>query len=214
MGKMDMKNIKGNNMDFQDDQSSPNLFHSDNRTDNSGLIFKEVKTSIGVMVFGSTENGLCLLDFKYRQSFPKIVSRIKSYFGENTYGTTDIIELAEKELKLYLEGKLKSFTTPLDLRGSEFQLKVWRALLQLKYGESVSYMDIANQINHPEAVRAVTNANGQNGIAVMIPCHRVIGSDGSLTGYGGGLPIKKKLLKMEGAKFGNSTSMDLTKFLS
>jgi len=167
---------------------------------NSKLIFKEVKTPIGEMVFGSSEKGLCLLDFKYRKSFPRILKRIKENFVEEiTYDTSTYIELAEMELFQYLQGELKVFTVPLDLRGTTFQIQVWEALLRIKYGKTVSYLDIAKTIGRPEAVRAVANANGQNAIAVIIPCHRVIGSDGSLTGYGGGIAIKKRLLRLEAA---------------
>lgn len=112
-------------------------------------------------------------------------------------GTSPFIELAETELTQYLKGNLKTFLVPLDIQGSEFQLKVWDALLQVKYGKTASYLDIAKKIGKPEAVRAVANANAQNGIAVIIPCHRVIGSNGTLTGYGGGLAIKKRLLQLE-----------------
>lgn len=165
------------------------------------LIMKEVDTPLGVMVFASTPKGLCLLDFKYRKSFPTIFKRIEKLYGNNiSQGTSPFIEQAEQELQLYLQNKLQKFTVPLDIRGSQFQVKVWQALLQIKYGKTVSYLDIAKIINQPEAVRAVANANGQNGLAIIIPCHRVIGSDGTLTGYGGGLPIKKKLLRLESEK--------------
>lgn len=175
------------------------------------IILKEVKTPIGEMVFGSSEKGLCLLDFKYRKSFPRILKRIKEYFGEDiTYGTSKFIELAENELNQYLQGELKIFTVPLDIKGNEFQLKVWEALLQIKYGKTVSYLDIAKKINRPKAVRAIANANGQNGIAVIIPCHRVIGSDGSLTGYGGGIAIKKKLIRLE-SRYGKNKITDFIK---
>lgn len=177
----------------------------------SNLVFKEVKTPIGDMVFGSSDKGLCLLDFKYRKSFPRILKRIKEYFGDNiTYGTSKYIELAEKELDQYFKGDLKVFTVPLDIRGSEFQLKVWDALLKIKYGKTNSYLEIAKKIGRPEAVRAIANANGQNGIAVIIPCHRVIGSDGSLTGYGGGIAIKKKLIRLE-SKNGRNKITDYIK---
>ncbi len=150
------------------------------------------------MVFGSSDKGLCLLDFKYRKSFPRILKRINEYYGDNiTYGTSKFIELAEEELNRYFKGDLKVFTVPLDIRGSEFQLKVWNALLKINYGKTNSYLDIAKKIGRQEAVRAIANANGQNGIAVIIPCHRIIGSDGSLTGYGGGIVIKKKLIRLE-----------------
>ena len=95
----------------------------------------------------------------------------------------------------------------MDIRGSEFQSKVWNALLEIKYGKTNSYLDIAKKIGRPKAVRAIANANGQNGIAVIIPCHRVIGSDGSLTGYGGGIAIKKKLIHLE-SKYGRSKITD------
>ncbi len=177
----------------------------------ANLIFKEVKTPIGEMIFGSSEKGLCLLDFKYRKSFPRILNRIKEYFGDFiTYGTSPVIELAEKELTHFFKGDLKVFTIPLDIRGTDFQLQVWNALLQIKYGRTVSYLDIAKKIGRPKAVRAIANANGQNGIAVIIPCHRVIGSDGSLTGYGGGITIKKKLLGIE-SKHGNNKITDFLK---
>ena len=177
----------------------------------TNLIFKEVKTPIGVMVFGSSDKGLCLLDFKYRKSFPRILKRIKEYFGDYiTYGTSKFIELAENELNQYFKGDLKDFTVPLDIRGSKFQLKVWDALLKKKYGKTNSYLEIAKKIGRPEAVRAIANANGQNGLAVIIPCHRVIGSDGSLTGYGGGIAIKKKLLHLE-SKYGRNKITDFIK---
>ncbi|PWI47020.1 cysteine methyltransferase [Candidatus Heimdallarchaeota archaeon B3_Heim] len=216
MGKLKMKNLENIEMTdkvvLKPPQPSSRAYQSNEM---AHLTFKEVKTSIGIMMFGSTTQGLCLMDFKYRKSFPKIINRIKNYFGKNiSYGTTDIIELAEMQLKAYLEGILKSFTVPLDIRGSEFQLKVWKALLDIKYGETVSYMDIAQKIGRPGAVRAVGNANGQNGIAIIVPCHRVIGSDGAPIGYGGGLPIKKKLLKLESGEKGKFISQDLMNFLS
>ncbi|MFX1567588.1 MAG: methylated-DNA--[protein]-cysteine S-methyltransferase [Promethearchaeota archaeon] len=164
------------------------------------LIFKELKTPIGVMVFGSSEKGLCLLDFKYRKSFPRILKRMNKYYGDSvTYGTSQFIELAENELEKYLHGNLKVFTVPLDIRGSPFQVKVWNELLQIKFGKTASYLEIAKRLGRPTAVRAVANANGQNSIAIMIPCHRIIGSNGSLTGYGGGIKIKRKLLQLESA---------------
>lgn len=152
------------------------------------------------MVFGSSEKGLCLLDFKYRKSFPRILKRMNKYYGDSvTYGTSQFIELAENELEKYLHGNLKVFTVPLDIRGSPFQVKVWNELLQIKFGKTASYLEIAKRLGRPTAVRAVANANGQNSIAIMIPCHRIIGSNGSLTGYGGGIKIKRKLLQLESA---------------
>jgi O-6-methylguanine DNA methyltransferase len=103
------------------------------------------------------------------------------------------------ELEEYLEGRRREFSFPLDLRGTEFQLACWRALLAIPYGETRSYADIARAVGHPQGFRAVGMANNRNPIAIVVPCHRVIASDGALCGYGGGLDIKRKLLELEGA---------------
>ena len=103
------------------------------------------------------------------------------------------------ELNEYFDGHRQSFTSPLDLRGTDFQLKCWRALLDIPYGQTCSYRDIALAIGHPQAFRAVGMSNNRNPIAIVVPCHRVIASDGSLCGYGGGLGIKRKLLDLEHA---------------
>lgn len=101
------------------------------------------------------------------------------------------------QLNEYFEGYRHEFSLPLDLRGTEFQLKCWHALLDIPYGETRSYRDIARAIEHPQAFRAVGMSNNRNPIAIVVPCHRVIASDGSLCGYGGGLDIKRKLLELE-----------------
>jgi methylated-DNA-[protein]-cysteine S-methyltransferase len=104
-----------------------------------------------------------------------------------------------KQLKAYFAGRLTEFDLPLSPHGTEFQLKVWETLRTIPYGETWSYGQLARRIRKPAASRAVGAANGQNPIPVIVPCHRVIGADGSLTGFGGGLPIKQKLLALEGA---------------
>ncbi len=101
------------------------------------------------------------------------------------------------QLRAYFKGKLKDFSLPLDLDGTPFQLKVWTALQKIPYGQTISYSELAKWIGQPKAVRAVGGANGRNPIPLVVPCHRVIGSDGSLTGYGSGLPIKSALLEHE-----------------
>jgi len=106
---------------------------------------------------------------------------------------------AERQLRAYFAGRLRRFDLPLDLRGTDFQLRVWRELESIPYGETRSYSQIAAAINAPQAVRAVGAANGANPIPIVVPCHRVIGSGGKLVGYGGGLPLKKRLLALEGA---------------
>ena len=104
---------------------------------------------------------------------------------------------AVEQLGRYFAGERVQFTCPLDLRGTPFQLKVWNALTRIPYGETRSYAEIAREIGHPSAVRAVGAANGANPVAIIVPCHRVIGSNGALTGYGGGLPTKAWLLALE-----------------
>jgi methylated-DNA-[protein]-cysteine S-methyltransferase len=101
------------------------------------------------------------------------------------------------QLKAYFRGELKEFDLPLAMEGTDFQLRVWNALRAIPYGETISYAQLAERIGNPKAVRAVGLANGNNPIPIIIPCHRVIGSDGSLTGFGGGLSTKKKLLDLE-----------------
>ncbi len=106
------------------------------------------------------------------------------------------------ELEQYFVGKRREFTFQLDLRGTDFQLACWRALLAIPYGETRTYADIARAVGKPNAFRAVGMANNRNPVAIVVPCHRVIASDGTLCGYGGGLDVKRKLLELEGALTG------------
>ena len=110
---------------------------------------------------------------------------------------TPFLRDAAKEINEYLSGKRKKFDIPIKLYGTDFQLSVWNALLTIPYGETRSYRDIAQQIGNAKACRAVGMANNRNPIAIIVPCHRVIGADGSLTGFGGGLELKQQLLELE-----------------
>ncbi len=107
-----------------------------------------------------------------------------------------------RELTEYFAGKRRQFSFPIDLRGTPFQLSCWRALLKIPYGETRTYRDIARAVGLPQAFRAVGMANNRNPIAIVVPCHRVIASDGTLCGYGGGLDLKRRLLELEGALTG------------
>jgi len=109
------------------------------------------------------------------------------------------LERVAGQLREYFAGVRREFDVPLAPQGTPFQRRVWDALLEVGYGRTATYADIARAIDHPRSVRAVGLANGRNPIPIIIPCHRIIGSDGSLTGYGGGLAIKRKLLELEGA---------------
>ena len=115
-----------------------------------------------------------------------------------TQATHPVLQQAKDELHRYFAGEKVTFSTPLDLQGTPFQIPVWRELCTIPYGETRSYGELALAIGRPNAPRAVGAANGANPIAIIVPCHRVIGSNGTLTGYGGGLPTKSWLLKLEG----------------
>lgn len=108
-----------------------------------------------------------------------------------------VLQLAVKELKKYFKGELKEFTVPLDLKGTELQVKTWKALRGIPYGVTISYSEQARRIKRPKAVRFIGTTNGKNPIPIIVPCHRVIGKNGNLTGYGGGLSIKEFLLNLE-----------------
>ena len=112
---------------------------------------------------------------------------------------TPLLNQAERELKEYLSGDRRVFDFPIKTEGTDFEQSVWAALLTIPYGQVATYGQIARQIGHPAACRAVGRANGLNPISIVVPCHRVIGASGQLTGYAGGLPMKKKLLELEGA---------------
>ena len=113
-------------------------------------------------------------------------------------GDTPLLREAEGQLIAYFEGRLRTFDLPVDLRGTPFQQAVWRALRDIPFGETRSYGEIARAVGNPRASRAVGMANNRNPISIIVPCHRVIGADGSLTGYGGGLDVKRFLLRLEG----------------
>ena len=115
------------------------------------------------------------------------------------YGIHPIATEAVRQLRAYFAGQLRRFDLPLDMEGTDFQLRVWRELENIRYGETRSYLEIAEAIGAPRAVRAVGAANGATPIPIVVPCHRVIGASGKLVGYGGGLPLKKRLLQLEGA---------------
>jgi AraC family transcriptional regulator, regulatory protein of adaptative response / methylated-DNA-[protein]-cysteine methyltransferase len=157
-----------------------------------------VLTPLGPMLLGATERGVCLLEFVDRRmletQLQRIARRLDCAFVP---GTHDVARQLEAELDAYFAGTLRNFTTPLDTRGTEFQQRVWASLREVPYGETRSYAEQAAMIGAPSAVRAVARANGDNRIAIVIPCHRVIGRDGTLTGYGGGLWRKRFLLDLE-----------------
>ncbi len=156
------------------------------------------KTAIGEVVFGVYEQQLCLLDFRYRKMRKTVDSRLQKMLGCEMTETKDkLLDLAHLQLTEYLDKQRTEFDLPLLTVGTEFQKNVWDALLEIPYGKTTSYLELAQSMGRESAVRAIANANGANAIGVIIPCHRVIGSNGELVGYGGGLPTKKQLLELE-----------------
>lgn len=157
-----------------------------------------ITTPLGPMLVAATEQALCLLEFVDRRMLPNQITRIRKRFGAVFVpGTNEVIERSREEVDRYFVGGLTDFDVPLELCGTDFQIEVWEALLDIPCGETRSYADVARAIGRPAAVRAVGRANGMNAIAILVPCHRVVGADGRLTGYGGGLWRKQRLLDLE-----------------
>ena len=155
----------------------------------------------GDLLLGSFEGKLCLCDWMAEEHKPLADRRLeRSLNAVMTDIPSEITAKAAQELDEYFAGGRKTFDLPLLFVGTEFQEKVWNTLLEVPYGETRSYGWMAEMIGNPKAVRAVGTANGSNSISIFAPCHRIIGSNGSLTGYGGGLPAKKFLLELEGVK--------------
>lgn len=159
---------------------------------------KYVRTRIGELILGSYEGKLCLLDFRYRKMRTAIDNRIRSGLNvEFILKDDETLERTRKQLDEYLDGTRTRFDIPILMVGTDFQKAVWNVLMEVSYGKTASYLDLAIAIDNGNAVRAVAGANGANAIAMIIPCHRIIGSNGELVGYGGGLAVKKKLLDLE-----------------
>ena len=159
-------------------------------------------TPIGEVIIGSYDNKLCLLDFRYRKKRDTIDKRIQNNLKASYIEfEDDIIKQTKQQLKEYFDMNRKEFNIPLLMVGSQFQKSVWNALLKIPYGTTSSYLELSKNIGNEKAVRAVANANGANAIGIIIPCHRIIGSNGELTGYAGGLDKKQKLLILENNLF-------------
>ncbi len=166
------------------------------------LLLQRIHTPLGPMFVCASEQGVVLVEFVDRRMLETEFRDLQRLWqaqiltGENVH-----TRLAEQQLTEYFAGTRQQFTVPLDARGTEFQQQVWQLLQTIPYGQTVSYQQQAERLQRPEAVRAVASANGHNRIAIIVPCHRVIGKNGQLTGYGGGLERKKWLLQHEQARF-------------
>ena len=157
-----------------------------------------IDTPLGTMLALFSTQGLCLLEFEGQQHLTREIRTIEhARQGQLLQHPEAQTALLREELAQYFSGSLKTFRTPLDMVGTPFQQRVWQTLLQIPYGETLSYKQQAERLGSLKAVRAVAAANGQNKISIIVPCHRVIGSNGSLTGYAGGLNRKQALLQLE-----------------
>jgi AraC family transcriptional regulator, regulatory protein of adaptative response / methylated-DNA-[protein]-cysteine methyltransferase len=163
---------------------------------------KRIETPLGTMLVCATNQGICLLEFTDRKMLETELKSIAKLLNATIIqGNNKHFDTLEIELLEYFNGKRTAFSVPLHTPGSEFQNKVWTALQRIPYGQTKSYKEQAITIGNPESVRAVANANGMNRISILVPCHRVIGSDRQLTGYGGGIWRKKYLLELEKTNF-------------
>jgi len=166
------------------------------------------QSPVGELIIGIYNNQLCLLDWHYRKQRNLIDQRICKILEAKYIEQPDSLQITViQQLQEYFSGKSNSFDIPLLFAGTTFQKSVWSKLLEIPYGETVSYLTLSRKLNNEKAIRAVASANGANALSIIIPCHRVIGSNGELTGYAGGLTAKKKLLQIEGAL--NQGQLDL-----
>ena len=158
------------------------------------------KTPVGELVLGAYKGKLCLADWRYRKMRDAVDKRIqKGLQAVYTEENATILEQTKTEINAYFNQELKEFTIPLQLVGTDFQKQVWKALQEISYGKTESYLGLSKKIQNEKAIRAVALANGANAISILIPCHRIIGTNGNLVGYAGGLKTKEKLLLLEGA---------------
>ena len=152
----------------------------------------------GEMILGSFDGKLCLCDWADGRRRASIDQRLQRILNANfVEGSSDVIEKARQQLNEYFLHQRHEFDIPLLFVGTDFQKKVWNELLTIPYGKTISYGELAKRIGMPNAVRAVANANAVNALSIIVPCHRIIGSNGTLTGYGGGLERKRFLLELE-----------------
>ena len=166
------------------------------------------KTPVGELLIGSFDNKLCLCDWRYRKMRSAIDKRIQSgLVAEYVVGSSEIIEETKFQLNEYFEGDRTEFNIALQFVGSDFQKSVWEALIIIPFGQTESYLGLSKILGNEKAIRAVATANGSNAISILVPCHRIIGSDGGLVGYAGGLATKKKLLNIENALIKSQLSL-------
>jgi AraC family transcriptional regulator of adaptative response/methylated-DNA-[protein]-cysteine methyltransferase len=162
------------------------------------ILINRLTTPLGPMFICATDNGICLLEFVDRRMLETEFKDLQRLLNANIIsGENEHIKQAKIEIKEYFEGNRKIFNVKLETPGTDFQNQVWKCLQDIDYGKTSTYQKQAENINNPKAIRAVASANGYNRISIIVPCHRVIGKDGKMTGYGGGIERKKWLIEHE-----------------
>jgi len=174
------------------------------------LLTKQIDTPVGLMTAVASDAGICVFDFSHRKLLGNILNRAQSYLStEICEGEHPHFIALEKQLEEYFTGTRQVFDLPLQLLGSTFQISVWQALQRIPYAATSSYKKQSQMLGDEKAIRAVARANGENGLAILIPCHRVLGENGSLVGYSGGLHRKQWLLNHERQHAGKSLQPSL-----
>lgn len=164
-----------------------------------------IDTPLGTMIAGATDAGICLFDFEYRKMMPDIQQRITVALNDEFEAAEHpLFAVLQQQLDEYFAGTRQVFDLPLVMTGTSFQKRVWHALLDIPYGSKSTYLQQSVTLGDEKAIRAVARANGENCLAIVVPCHRVIGTNGSLTGYAGGLKAKQWLLDHEAKHAGGS----------
>lgn len=177
----------------------------------NSIYYTNLPSPLGDMIAGASDNGLCFLEWHDRGGFDRILARVEKRYKKLLLPADNYhLNILRLELENYFNGKAQKFTVDLDIVGTKFEKRVWRRLLKIPYGITRSYGNIAAELNNPGASRAVGRANGANYMSIIIPCHRVIESNGKLRGYGGGLWRKKHLLELEKSHSKVEGELDLT----
>jgi methylated-DNA-[protein]-cysteine S-methyltransferase len=165
------------------------------------IIVKTYNSKFGDLILGVYDNKLCLCDWVYRKMRKNIDKRIQEHIGSPYEdGNHELIDLTIFQLEEYFDRKRKQFALPLLFIGTPFQTSVWEYLLKIPYGKTDTYLNLSRKLENESAIRAVASANGANAISIIVPCHRIIGSEGDMVGYAGGVSVKVKLLGLETSK--------------
>ncbi len=162
------------------------------------IALKRIDTPLGRMRVGATDKGICLFDFQFRRAVEGMMERVERLLDDKfAEADSEYFPILEAQIAEYFDGTRKEFDVPLHLAGTPFQKGVWETLKNIPFGETRSYKQQSVVMGQEKAIRAIASANGDNPVAIIIPCHRIIGEDGSLTGYSGGLQRKRQLLDLE-----------------